>query len=254
MTHKNRVPHLEYEQRLWAAGYRSVAGLDEAGRGAWAGPVVAAAVILPPDMPDLFQHLSEVRDSKMVGPAKRRLLVDVIRRHAVAMGVGVVPATEIDRHGIVSATRTAMAWALQHLNRPVDRSPGPARCGLAPTQPTQRRCHRPVDCLCLDPRQGHTRSDDDRPRRPASRLRVCPTQRLWHGPTSRGARKPGPVPHPSHVLLPPVPAALHPAGLSSTKGSQTRLQRARPERYVENHVRANCKNRATTGSAIRSGR
>jgi ribonuclease HII len=120
MTHKNRVPHLEYEQRLWAAGYRSVAGLDEAGRGAWAGPVVAAAVILPPDVPDLLQLLSGVRDSKMVGPAKRRLLVDVIRRHAVAMGAGAVPATEIDRHGIVSATRTAMAWALQHLNRPVD--------------------------------------------------------------------------------------------------------------------------------------
>lgn len=120
MKDKNPTPSLEHETRLWATGYRSVAGLDEAGRGAWAGPVVAAAVILPPDVPDLLQLLSGVRDSKILSPRQRRVLLDAIRRHAVAMGVGAVSSAEIDRIGIVPSTRAAMALALQHLSCPAD--------------------------------------------------------------------------------------------------------------------------------------
>lgn len=120
MTGKRLVPDLERETDLWARGYCAVAGLDEAGRGAWAGPVVAAAVILPPHVPDLLQHLSSVRDSKMLSPAQRQALLDVIRCHALATGVGAVPPSEIDRMGIVPATRAAMARALQHLGRPAD--------------------------------------------------------------------------------------------------------------------------------------
>ncbi len=57
MGQQNSLPSLAYEKRLWDEGYCRVAGLDEAGRGAWAGPVVAAAVILPPDDTELTRHL-----------------------------------------------------------------------------------------------------------------------------------------------------------------------------------------------------
>jgi ribonuclease HII len=114
------TPSLSYEKRLWAKGYRYVAGLDEAGRGAWAGPVVAAAVILPPDHEELAQHLADVRDSKMLTPARREALLEAIREHAVALGVGSVPPSEIDLIGIVPATRRAMALAVQALSAPAD--------------------------------------------------------------------------------------------------------------------------------------
>ena len=113
-------PTLTYETRLWAEGYGRVAGLDEAGRGAWAGPVVAAAVILPPDDPDLVRHLAGVRDSKQVAAARREALLAVIVEHALAWGVGVVPPAEIDAVGIVPATRRAMALALQALSPSAD--------------------------------------------------------------------------------------------------------------------------------------
>jgi ribonuclease HII len=114
------LPQLTYEKRLWRAGYRGVAGLDEAGRGAWAGPVVAAAIILPPDDPNLGQHLAGVRDSKQLTALRRESLLAVIREHALAVGLGVVPPSEIDTIGIVPATRKAMNLALQGLAPPAD--------------------------------------------------------------------------------------------------------------------------------------
>jgi ribonuclease HII len=114
------LPTLIYEQRLWRDGYRRVAGLDEVGRGAWAGPVVAAAVILPPDDPALRLHLKGVRDSKTLTAAQRRALVDVIQQRALAWGIGAVPPVEIDESGIVSATRKAMALAVLALSSPPD--------------------------------------------------------------------------------------------------------------------------------------
>lgn len=113
-------PGLAYEQRLWKGGYVRVAGLDEAGRGAWAGPVVAAAVILPPDDAALSQHLLGVRDSKQLTPARRELLLEVIQQHARAWGVGAVPPVGIDELGIVPATRKAMQLALEALSPPAD--------------------------------------------------------------------------------------------------------------------------------------
>jgi ribonuclease HII len=97
-----------------------VAGLDEAGRGAWAGPVVAAAIVLPPQDPDLCRHLAGVRDSKLLSPTRREALLEAILQCALAWGVGVVPPAEIDRQGIVPATRTAMAKALERLSLPAD--------------------------------------------------------------------------------------------------------------------------------------
>jgi ribonuclease HII len=111
---------LAREQRLWAQGYRHVAGLDEAGRGAWAGPVVAAAVILPAHDPQLARHLAGVRDSKLLSPARREALLAVISRRALTLGIGVVPPAAIDAMGIVPATRRAMALALRCLCPPAD--------------------------------------------------------------------------------------------------------------------------------------
>lgn len=96
---------------MWRAGFERVAGLDEAGRGAWAGPVVAAAVILPRHarLPDT------VRDSKLLSPAQRETLFPLICQTAVAWGVGQASHIEIDTLGIVPATRLAMTRAIQAL-------------------------------------------------------------------------------------------------------------------------------------------
>jgi ribonuclease HII len=114
------LPTLSHETRLWRAGCRRVAGLDEAGRGAWAGPVVAAAVILPPDEVDLLRHLAGVRDSKQLTAARRETLWPVIVEHALAWGVGVVGPAEIDAQGIVPATCRAMARALAQISPAAD--------------------------------------------------------------------------------------------------------------------------------------
>lgn len=110
-------PDLNFEQSLWSAGVTGVAGLDEAGRGAWAGPVAAAAVVLPPQ-PDLLGELSGVRDSKQMTPRQRQLWAGRIRELAWGWGVGFAAAAEIDELGILPATRLAMSRALAQLNLP----------------------------------------------------------------------------------------------------------------------------------------
>lgn len=111
-------PSLELERELWAAGYNCVAGLDEVGRGAWAGPVVAAAVILPRRRVDLAERLGEVRDSKALSPAKRLRILPLILATSRAVGVGMASAHFIDRWGIVLATRRAMLMAVHNLPVP----------------------------------------------------------------------------------------------------------------------------------------
>jgi ribonuclease HII len=111
---------LAFEQELWAGGYRAVAGVDEVGRGALAGPVVAAAVVLPPDVSRLAPLLGRVDDSKRLTPAAREALCDPILACALAAGVGRVEAAEIDRIGIAPATREAMRQALIGLAVPPD--------------------------------------------------------------------------------------------------------------------------------------
>ncbi|MGQ9501309.1 MAG: ribonuclease HII [Anaerolineae bacterium] len=106
---------LELELTLHKQGYRFIAGLDEAGRGAWAGPVVAAAVVLPLERPDLISLLDGVRDSKQLTSPTRVRLAQRIRDVALAVGVGVSAPAMIDREGIVLATRYAMMQALWHL-------------------------------------------------------------------------------------------------------------------------------------------
>jgi ribonuclease HII len=106
-------PTLDLEKSLWQAGVVHIAGLDEAGRGAWAGPVAAAAVILPPDC---AQTLSGVRDSKQMTARQRAQSAILIRQQAIAWGVGMASVFEIDELGIVPATRLAMQRALDALH------------------------------------------------------------------------------------------------------------------------------------------
>jgi ribonuclease HII len=108
-------PSTEAERAFWDDGYRFVAGLDEAGRGPWAGPVYAASVVLPPAF-DLGDRLDGVRDSKRVSRRKRERLLDRIREVALSVGVGWATAAEIDRIGIVPATHLAMTRALDMMD------------------------------------------------------------------------------------------------------------------------------------------
>ena len=88
-----------------------IAGVDEAGRGALAGPVVASAVILPEEY-----DLDGLNDSKKVSPPKREVLFDQITTQAISVGVGIVPAIEIDRINILESTYKAMKMSLGKLN------------------------------------------------------------------------------------------------------------------------------------------
>jgi ribonuclease HII len=107
-------PDLTYELNLWPY-YRHIAGLDEAGRGALAGPVAVGAVILPPDEPHLLRTLAGVRDSKQLTPLERESLAPRIRNAALSASVAFASAVEIDLFGIVPATRLAALRALEGL-------------------------------------------------------------------------------------------------------------------------------------------
>ena len=104
---------LETEAR--AQGYHTIAGVDEAGRGPLAGPVVAAAVILPDRLAG-----TGIYDSKQLPPKKRRHLYQVIYRNATAVGLGIVDPVEIDRVNILNASLAAMAMAVANLSPPPD--------------------------------------------------------------------------------------------------------------------------------------
>ncbi|WP_432822763.1 ribonuclease HII [Trichloromonas sp.] len=109
------VSPLFFEGQARRKGFLRVAGVDEAGRGPLAGPVVAAAVILP----ETFE-LPGLTDSKKLAAAKRDRLYYQIRSQAAAIGVGIVSAEEIDRINILQATLRAMSLAVQRLKLPAD--------------------------------------------------------------------------------------------------------------------------------------
>jgi len=101
----------KYEREAREQGFRSIAGVDEVGRGALFGPVFAAAVILSPDRP-----VRGLRDSKQLDPERREVLAGRIRERAVAWAVAAADAFEIDRINIYQASRLAMRRAVQRLN------------------------------------------------------------------------------------------------------------------------------------------
>jgi ribonuclease HII len=103
---------------LLQQGYSFVAGLDEAGRGCLAGPVVAAAVILPLHNEDPAAPFAGVRDSKQLTPQAREHLYDIITQHAVAVAVGIGSVALIDERNILQATKYAMRSALTQLLTP----------------------------------------------------------------------------------------------------------------------------------------
>ncbi len=100
-----------FERRAQQKNFRRIAGVDEVGRGPLAGPVVAAAVVLPCGI-----DLPEVRDSKLLSPAQRQICYDRIRAVATAIGIGVVSAAEIDRTNILKASLEAMRQAVAQID------------------------------------------------------------------------------------------------------------------------------------------
>ena len=104
------VDRLYYEQQAVKQGFRTLAGIDEAGRGALCGPVVAAAVILPSGI-----RMPGVDDSKKLSPLQRERMFDLIMSLAVSVGVGFGPPERIDRINILQATRHAMLEAVSGL-------------------------------------------------------------------------------------------------------------------------------------------
>ena len=106
----NQQSQLFFEEMARRRGYSAVAGIDEAGRGPLAGPVVAAAVILPEDF-----DLPGLNDSKQISEQKRNHLLPMIREQALAIGVGVSRADEIDRINILQATLLGMSRAVKRL-------------------------------------------------------------------------------------------------------------------------------------------
>ncbi len=110
MTPPATAPY-RYEGVAWRDGVARVAGIDEAGRGPLAGPVVAAAVVIAPD-----RRIKRLADSKVLTPERREELFTTIHQRAVAVGVGIVDQLTIDRINILEATRLAMKLALQNLS------------------------------------------------------------------------------------------------------------------------------------------
>jgi len=110
------MPSFAEEKSLEAQGYQYIAGIDEVGRGSLAGPVVAAAVILPCQLNTPW--LNQVKDSKLLSPARRESLFHHIHEVAISVGVGIVPHKVIDARGIIKATRLAMRLAIDQLSSP----------------------------------------------------------------------------------------------------------------------------------------
>ena len=104
-----------FERQARQSGYQCVAGVDEAGRGPLAGPVVAAAVVFHPDYEN-----SEINDSKQLSPQKRERLYELIKAEALAIGIGVIEAYVIDDINILQASLMAMRDAVLELSLPPD--------------------------------------------------------------------------------------------------------------------------------------
>ena len=111
-----KFPDLKFEKALWKTGVTLVGGIDEAGRGAWAGPVSAGIVILPADK-NILKTLRGVRDSKLMTAKQRETWADTIKEICLAWGVGFASAEEIDARSILPATRLAVRRALNNLSK-----------------------------------------------------------------------------------------------------------------------------------------
>ncbi|CAN2048990.1 Ribonuclease HII [Candidatus Magnetomoraceae bacterium gMMP-13] len=100
----------KFEKETLKQGFKYIAGIDEAGRGPLAGPVLSVAVILP-----MSFSASGINDSKKLSPKKRDFLYDIIYEQAVSIGIGIVDPAEIDRINILQASLLSMAFAVENL-------------------------------------------------------------------------------------------------------------------------------------------
>jgi ribonuclease HII len=116
MSASRAAPDFAFERSFWRAGLDVVAGVDEVGRGALAGPLVAAAVVFPaaagPALRRLTKLLGAVRDSKELPPERRTALVGPVRESACGVGIGIVEPGELDALGLAAANRVAMERAV----------------------------------------------------------------------------------------------------------------------------------------------
>jgi ribonuclease HII len=110
------TPTMKHEKELWSKGRKFIAGIDEAGRGAWAGPVVVAAVILPTN----HRKIKGVTDSKLISATKRALLYEEITEQALDFGVGIIDHRIIDEIGILEATKLGAKEAVEMMNVETD--------------------------------------------------------------------------------------------------------------------------------------
>ncbi len=108
---KEKVDLLKYEQELYKQNINLIAGVDEVGRGPLVGPVVASAVILPKNY-----HLEGLNDSKQLSEKKRNIYYEILKRDAIAIGIGIIDAAIIDKVNIYEASKLAMLEALKNLN------------------------------------------------------------------------------------------------------------------------------------------
>ncbi len=106
-------PTLDEENLLWQNGYKYIAGVDEVGRGCFAGPVVAAAVILPQE----FNATDEINDSKLLAPDKRVKLAKIIKKYAVSFSIAQISVEVINQIGIGKATQKAFEQAVKMLTK-----------------------------------------------------------------------------------------------------------------------------------------
>ena len=106
----------QIEEEIYNTGVETICGIDEAGRGPLAGPVVVAAVIMPRD-----SFIEGVNDSKKVSEKKKELLYDLITKEAIAWGVGIIDQKEIDRINILNATKEGLTTAIKNLEVKPDR-------------------------------------------------------------------------------------------------------------------------------------
>ena len=111
-----KAPSLSVERELWAAGDTVVVGVDEVGRGSWAGPLVVGAAVVPKD-----RRLNKVRDSKMLTEAEREALFDRVAGWCEAWSVGAASAEECDEIGMSAAQKLAAARAVEGLGLSPDR-------------------------------------------------------------------------------------------------------------------------------------
>jgi len=137
----SQSPNLDHENELKSQGYELIAGIDEVGRGALAGPVVAGAVILP--HPASLTWFELVRDSKELDYKKRETLFNFIMKEALAVGIGIIPPQVIDSVNILRATKLAMMQAVEKL----------------PKQPHFLIIDRVTLSQCPIPQKGITRGD-----------------------------------------------------------------------------------------------